>query len=107
MLYLVVDSDFNRAWNRHNIGKVFKKPPSYTEVKEHPSLRFHFEWKPCGKLSNFLGIEVDGVFRSIPTTSFLERKFSIDRPLLTDEICDRIGKQLASDRGHWAQFVNA
>jgi hypothetical protein len=71
-------------------------------------LRFYFEWQPCGKLSNFLGIEIDGDLQSIPTSSFAEKKFRVDRrSWLTDEVCDRIGRQLASDREHWAQFVNA
>jgi hypothetical protein len=31
--YIVIDSPFNRAWNKPLIGKRFTKPPSYTEVK--------------------------------------------------------------------------
>lgn len=61
--------------------------------------------------SNSLFVEVDGVLLEIQNSNYIPAKGRrpCDRPtLLTDEVCDRIGKQLARDRTHyWTQFVEA
>ncbi|WP_055074427.1 hypothetical protein [Pseudanabaena sp. 'Roaring Creek'] len=69
-------------------------------------LRFYFEYKPTnGSLTNYVCIESGEFFRSVRTSSIIG--INLRQSWMTDEICDRVGKQLASDRQTWGQFVCA
>jgi|GEM_PF-1791961 len=56
-------------------------------------------------MSNWLVIRIDGESQEIYTSEYSKNPFR--QHWLTDEICDRIGQELASDRTHWMQFVEA
>jgi len=69
-------------------------------------LRFFFEYKPTnGSLTNFMCIESGDYFRSIRTSCVIGS--NLRQEWMTDEICDRIGKQLLIDRGIWGQPICA
>ena len=68
-------------------------------------IRFYFEYIPSGEYSNDLVVQCGNISHSLRTWSHINIELRSD--WLTDEICDRIGKQLASDRSNWLQFVEA
>jgi hypothetical protein len=70
------------------------------------SVRFYFEFPPNSEEPNELKIEIDGVLRYTPCDRITHRG-SYYPAWLTDEVCDRIGHVLASNRLHWLQYVEA
>ena len=71
-------------------------------------LEFYFQCTPqrgVGDrwMANWLVIRIDCELQEIYTSVWNTRPFR--QSWLTDEICDRIGKELASDRLDWMQFI--